>query len=348
MRTDFWDPQDRLRDADVRAALGFVGAAEAAAFVDRAQLEGLLVTDLRRVLPSDMAGITSTWWWSRGPNGGPHERLIHSEPAVAAFRRREPELWQLLGAQHPTVQYWERSGQVCELAAVRFSDIIGRRAYQRLPAYHHVLRPLGIEYELGVSLCLASGSVNLAFTRARRDFSERERELLETLRPYLASLLERAETGRARAALSSAFDLTPREADVLALPVQGKSNAMIARMLFIAPGTVRKHLERVYAKLGVANRTEAAGRAFEVAGPAPGDRPAVPAPDRLTQLGLTPRELEVLRWVAPGKTNAEIALLLYISPETVRRHMRNVFSKLGVRTRTAAVARTFQLLAQSS
>jgi DNA-binding CsgD family transcriptional regulator len=93
---------------------------------------------------------------------------------------------------------------------------------------------------------------------------------------------------------------------------------------------------------------EAAGRAFEVAGSAPGDRPAVPAPDRLAQVGLTPRELEVLRWVAPGKTNAEIAALLHISPETVRRHMRNVFSKLGVRTRTAAAARTSRLSAQTS
>jgi DNA-binding CsgD family transcriptional regulator len=335
---------DQLRGADVRAALGFVGAAEAAAFVNRAQLEELLVSELRHVLPSDMAGITSGRWWSGGPNGGPQERLIHSEPAVVpAFRRLEPELWLLLGAQHPTVLYWGRCCRGKE--AVRFSDIIGRRALQRLSIYHHVLRPLGIEYELGMRLGLPSGWVNLAFTRERRDFCERERELLERLRPYLASLLERAETGRARAALSSAFDLTPREADVLALLVQGKSNAMIAKTLFIAPGTVRKHLERVYAKLGVANRTEAAARAFEVAGPAP----SVPAAaDWPVQFGLTPRELEVLRCVARGKTNTEIAVVLDISPETVRRHTHSVFAKLGVRTRTAAVARTFSALAQSS
>jgi DNA-binding CsgD family transcriptional regulator len=339
---------DQLRGADVRAALGFVGAAEAAAFADRVQLEELLVSELRRVLPSDMAGITSGRWWSGGPNGGPQERLIHSEPAVVpAFRRREPELWLLLGAQHPTVLYWGRC--CCDKEAVRFSDIIGRRALQRLPAYHLVLRPLGIEYELGTRLDLPSGWVNLAFTRERRDFSERERELLQRLRPYLASLLERAATGRARAALSSAYDLTPRETEVLALLVQGKRNAMIARMLFIAPGTVRKHLERVYAKLAVANRTEAAARAFEVARSAPSDRRAVPAAaDWLAQLGLTPRELEVLRCVARGKTNAEIAVLLDISPETVRRHTHNIFAKLGVRTRTAAVARTFSALAQSS
>ena len=54
---------------------------------------------------------------------------------------------------------------------------------------------------------------------------------------------------------------------------------------------------------------------------------------------LTPREREVLALVADGKTNAEIARQLWISPGTVRRHLENVFAKLGVHTRTAAVAR---------
>jgi len=52
---------------------------------------------------------------------------------------------------------------------------------------------------------------------------------------------------------------------------------------------------------------------------------------------LTPRQREILRWVALGKTNREIARLLFISPGTVRKHMDNVFAALGVRTRTAAV-----------
>jgi DNA-binding CsgD family transcriptional regulator len=55
--------------------------------------------------------------------------------------------------------------------------------------------------------------------------------------------------------------------------------------------------------------------------------------------GLTKREAEVLGWVARGKTNAEIAAALFISPLTVRTHLENIFEKLGVRTRTAAAAR---------
>ena len=55
-------------------------------------------------------------------------------------------------------------------------------------------------------------------------------------------------------------------------------------------------------------------------------------------LGLTPREAEILGWVARGCTNAQIAAVLFISPQTVRTHLEHIFEKLGVRTRTAAVA----------
>ena len=52
--------------------------------------------------------------------------------------------------------------------------------------------------------------------------------------------------------------------------------------------------------------------------------------------GLTRREIEVMSWVREGKRNGEIAVILGISPHTVRKHLENTFSKLGVETRTAA------------
>jgi DNA-binding CsgD family transcriptional regulator len=54
---------------------------------------------------------------------------------------------------------------------------------------------------------------------------------------------------------------------------------------------------------------------------------------------LTDRELQVVAWVATGKTNAEIAQRLYLSPRTVQKHLEHVYEKLGVRTRTEAAAR---------
>jgi DNA-binding CsgD family transcriptional regulator len=53
-------------------------------------------------------------------------------------------------------------------------------------------------------------------------------------------------------------------------------------------------------------------------------------------LPLTPRQLEVLRWVSRGLTNEEIAARLWISEHTVRKHLENISDRLGVRTRVAA------------
>lgn len=58
--------------------------------------------------------------------------------------------------------------------------------------------------------------------------------------------------------------------------------------------------------------------------------------------GLTEREVEVLRLVAAGSSNREIALVLFISERTVHRHLANIFTKLGVTSRTAATAYAFQ------
>jgi DNA-binding CsgD family transcriptional regulator len=58
--------------------------------------------------------------------------------------------------------------------------------------------------------------------------------------------------------------------------------------------------------------------------------------------GLTPRELEVLRLVAVGKTNREIAAALVVSEHTIARHVQNIFTKLRVSSRTAATAFAFE------
>jgi DNA-binding CsgD family transcriptional regulator/tetratricopeptide (TPR) repeat protein len=90
---------------------------------------------------------------------------------------------------------------------------------------------------------------------------------------------------------------------------------------------------------------EAARGAFERLGAAPDlghihslIRAATP-PDNH---GLTPRELEVLRLVAAGKSNRDIASMLVISEHTVARHVQNILSKLAVSSRTAAGAFAFE------
>jgi DNA-binding NarL/FixJ family response regulator len=90
---------------------------------------------------------------------------------------------------------------------------------------------------------------------------------------------------------------------------------------------------------------EAARAAFEQLGAAPDlarvDAHTAGAAPTDTH-GLSPRELEVLRLVAAGKSNKEIAVALVVSEHTVARHVQNIFTKLRVSSRTAAAAFAFE------
>lgn len=60
--------------------------------------------------------------------------------------------------------------------------------------------------------------------------------------------------------------------------------------------------------------------------------------DRLVRPVLTPRELDVLRLIAKGRTNKELASALFVSEETVKTHVKTLFQKLGVHDRVDAVS----------
>ena len=65
-------------------------------------------------------------------------------------------------------------------------------------------------------------------------------------------------------------------------------------------------------------------------------------------LGLTPRVAEALLWLAQGKTNGEIATIMGNSESTVKKHVLEIFDKLGVETRTAASLRGLEVLSSSA
>lgn len=71
---------------------------------------------------------------------------------------------------------------------------------------------------------------------------------------------------------------------------------------------------------------------------------AAATPAALQQLGLTPREAEILSWVVQGKTNPEIGIILGIQLTTVKKHLESTFAKLGVENRTAAVTLALEKL----
>src|SRR5216117_645411 len=86
---------------------------------------------------------------------------------------------------------------------------------------------------------------------------------------------------------------------------------------------VRPHLAAAYRAAAVRRRLAKAAGELELG----------------AMVELTPREQEVMRCVADGLSNAEIAQVLVVEPSTVRKHLENVYEKLGVRRRTAALAK---------
>ena len=141
------------------------------------------------------------------------------------------------------------------VAVLKLSDLQTRADRRRNPFFMLVSRPLGVEDELKLWLPAPNRVVRgFFFCRASssRDFDVRERDLLDLLGPHLARIRARwqPEPGHAGA-------LTPREREVMRLVGRGLTNREVAAELVLSPGTVRSHLDHIYAKLGAHTRTAA-------------------------------------------------------------------------------------------
>lgn len=160
--------------------------------------------------------------------------------------------------------YWE--GETCcrpqltgDYTSVwKISDYLSRRQLAN-SVVGEWFRVAGIRHEIAVPLPVRGGEDRriLLFRTAGRDFTERERLLLTMLRPHFVEVLRAHERRRARVP-----DLTTRQLQLLQLVADGHSNTQIAHRLFVAEGTVRKHLENIYERLGVSSRTAAVATAF--------------------------------------------------------------------------------------
>lgn len=156
-----------------------------------------------------------------------------------------------------------------QTTTARISDVLTDRQFQSLAVFNEFFRPNGVEYQLVIALLPdRNGYTTLSFNRDKRDFSEEERLFLSLIRPHIVQAYKNAESFAKTQQAFAAWEhssrsmkthgLTYREEDVLYWVSRGKTNADVARILNIAPGTVKIHLERIYQKLGVDNRTSAA------------------------------------------------------------------------------------------
>jgi len=333
---------ERLRERSLRNLLDFVAEVEAARLVDDSALKTLLVANLGRLVACD--GVMLTGF----DQSVETTVTTASDPRVPALRNREPALWASCLDHHPTVVAF---GFTRGSAPLRFSDVLPVRAYRRLPIYESFFGPCGVEHKLDVRVWPTARHADVGCWRERRDFDEQERALLGALRPYLEVILRRA-TGTATASrLRAIFGLTAREAVVLALIVRGHRTPEIARELVIAEGTARKHIERIYRKLGVSNRTHAIARVLQQQATMSSDVTEVirelferfDIDDPVATYGLTGREAEVLILAAAGDSNAQIASKLGVRPDTINKHLDHVYAKLGVASRGHAAAHALAL-----
>jgi DNA-binding CsgD family transcriptional regulator len=121
------------------------------------------------------------------------------------------------------------------------------------------------ELRLNIGLTVSdaqSHRVGVALHRSLRDFDDRDAAALETLRPHIVAAFRNAIRGEKDEASESRSDirgrLTKRESEVLYWVSMGKTNGEVGEIIGARPLTVKKHLEHIYDKLGVPNRTAAA------------------------------------------------------------------------------------------
>ena len=154
--------------------------------------------------------------------------------------------------EHPLI-HLQASG---DCHAYRLSDATSMRKFRRSALYGEFFGPAAFGHQLTLGFDGPPGHlVGIWATRTRRDFSDDELLLAELLRPKLQAAEDAVRRAVARAAL------TEREREVLDLVATGATNAAVAEALVISSGTVKKHLDNIYAKLGVGSRAGAADRA---------------------------------------------------------------------------------------
>jgi DNA-binding CsgD family transcriptional regulator len=183
----------------------------------------------------------------------------------------------------------------------------------------------------------------LTFESTGRDFSERDRRVLELLEPHLAGRVRNARLRRQLAGLRASLEFVGDGRAIALIDPDGQiefGSPAAERLLGAYFGEVNG---RVPESIASWIRRRDGSRYTLARGPkrlvvqAVGDEGAYLLSEQPT-VALTPRELDVMRCVAAGKSNPEIARTLWVAPGTVRKHLDNVYEKLGVRSRTAALA----------
>jgi len=260
-----------------------------------------------------------------------------------------------------------------ESPPVKTTDFISQREFRQRGIYTEFYGPMRLDHVMVAKLPSEPWlSVAVATLRSGADFTERERRVLAVLQPHLIQAYRNAEFladhRRELSLLRQGIDELGLGLIELASGGEIRAISMQARLWLAAYfGVTQPHLERLPDRLDAWIRDQSTPAVAASDMPAPrspliverdGKRLVIRVlfradqhlvvleehrcalqPTDLRCLGLSPRESEVLAWVALGKTNGDVGAILDISPRTVQHTLERVYGKLGVHTRAAAAAR---------
>ena len=332
----------RLGHADTTAVLDFVGTARS--FPDLPSFREGVLPGLGELLPCDLVGYNEV-------DAQKGESMVLLDRPEAKLDDVEENLARL-AHEHPLIRR-QASGQN---ATAAISDFLSQAEFHDLELYDTIYRRLGAEDQIAFGLAGTGVVVGIAFNRERRSFSQRDRTVLEAIRPHMADAYRQTRARERASALVAAMSegLERAGGAVLTLDRLGRVDHAppAARHLLAAycgPALPPKPLAAWLADRPAAAPLELGSErgVLTVSHYHQGDtkvllleeRRSGPDPGRLRELGLTRRETEVLRSVATGRTNQQIADELVVSPATVRKHLERIYTKLGVHSRTEAAAR---------
>lgn len=277
--------------------------------------------------------------------------------ATTAYDERFAEL----AGEHPVIAHFQRTH---DGRPYKISDFLTADEFHRLSLYEEVYRPLGAEDQMFMTLPTPPPlGIGVALSRTEPDFTERDRNLLNLARPNLVVAYRNAALfTRLRTALDSFERLAHERRDaIVVLTRQGVVEYATPRAIELLDRWFGPDLDELHRVCAAARAStgpawpttvERDGHTLSVRvlpGASDGadvvvldEASEMPSAARLAELGLTDRQAEVLAYVVDGCTNEEIARALDIRVPTVKKHLENVYARLGVQNRVAATQMALQ------
>ena len=275
-------------------------------------------------------------------------------------------------ATHPLVRYHL---QHLHARARRLSDCIGDAEFRRSDLYEAYYRPLGLDRVLLLPIAREPGRLSsIVLNRAGGDFTDHERALLDAIRVPVSALYRQAVASACAACAAGTLHCVASGDRVAAVTLDrnfgivdasGRALAWLAEIARRAPPQApgaalpAPIVSWLRAQIGETAAAQAGTRTASFVDEGTGARLVLHCVPRTCPSGctllieraestvhatapaprLTPRQVEILGWIAAGKTDDCIAELLGVSRRTVGKHLQNMYRRLGVENRTGAVMR---------